>query len=252
MVTAIAVVATYLVFLTTRAVFGIPHTRYDLIECFAIPVVVGFPIAFYVFGQMERLRAAHDTLAALNAQMEEAHLQLKLAHELMAYAASHDKMTGLPNRERFLQCLETAHKSREQDVLLIVDADHFKQINDRHGHLKGDDALVEIARAIRRSVRPEDLVGRIGGEEFGVLLKKLSLAEAAETAERIRRKVEAISWRAPGPHARGLTVSIGGAALSDHPAKIADVLSWADRCLYAAKRQGRNCVAFTYPVGEVA
>ncbi|MFC6490262.1 GGDEF domain-containing protein [Nitratireductor sp. GCM10026969] len=251
-VTVVAVAATYAVFLAARGFLGVPYTRLDLVECGLIPVVVGFPIASYVFLQLERLRAARDALSALNAEMQSAHRQLKVAHELMAYAASHDKMTGLPNRERFLDRLEDAHRNSEEDVLLIVDADHFKQINDRLGHLKGDDALVEIARAIRRSVREKDVVGRIGGEEFGVLLKDVDLAQAAETAERMRRAVEQIPWCAPNGLSRALTVSIGGAALRDHPAKVSDVLSRADRCLYAAKHSGRNCIAFGSSIGEVA
>lgn len=79
----------------------------------------------------------------------------------MAHAARHDDMTGLLNRKQFLEDLKAAHRDAEEDVLLMIDADGFKQINDRLGHLKGDEALVSIAAAIRASVRPGDVVGRV-------------------------------------------------------------------------------------------
>src|SRR5690606_10219673 len=146
---AFAVAATYGVFLIEREITGIPYTRIDLIECFFIPIVIGMPILCYLFSQSEKLKEMHQRVASLHEQMREANRQLRLAHEIMAYTANHDRMTGLPNREQFLEHLESAHREQARDVLLIIDADHFKQINDRLGHLRGDDALVEIARAIR-------------------------------------------------------------------------------------------------------
>ncbi|CAG0949430.1 Diguanylate cyclase DgcM [Rhizobiaceae bacterium] len=238
--TALAVVATYCAFFVMRWATGVPYIWLNLVECFAIPIVVGMPILYYVAAQAEELRDARDDLAALHRETDEAYREMRRAHRLLAYAASLDKMTGLLNREAFLERLAPAHAANEPDVLLFVDADHFKQINDRLGHLKGDEALVKIASAIKRAVRKCDVVGRIGGEEFGVLLKNVDLASAAEIAEAIREQVNAVQWQ---PN-MALTVSIGGAALHAHSGKMADVLTHADRCLYAAKRAGRNRVAF--------
>lgn len=251
-VTALATVATYAVFFLERAITGIPITSINLIECFVIPVVVGPPILCYLFHQSEKLKDAHRTLAELNEEAREAYRQLKLAHEIMAYTAAHDRMTGLPNRDRFIEHLQAAHSNREKDVLLLIDADHFKQINDRLGHLRGDDALVEIARAIRSSVRHGDVVGRIGGEEFGVLLKDMTLSRALDMAEKIRRQVEAIPWQTSAQDVRGLSVSIGAAALGEETPTVSSILEQADRCLYAAKRSGRNRVAFDHPLEKVA
>ncbi|WP_309086157.1 GGDEF domain-containing protein [Chelativorans sp.] len=251
-VTALAIAATYGVFLIERAITGIPFTHVDLIECFAIPIAVGMPILCYLFSQSERLKEANQRITAINEEMQESYRQLRLAHEIMVYTANHDRMTGLPNRERFIEHLEAAHRGQQRDVLLLIDADHFKQINDRLGHLRGDDALVEIARAVRQSVRGGDVVGRIGGEEFAVLLKDVSPAHAADIAEKIRQRVESIPWPVPVSGAPGLSVSIGGAPLGEELATVPEILELADRRLYAAKRAGRNRVVFTDPMEKVA
>ncbi|WP_173933697.1 GGDEF domain-containing protein [Chelativorans sp. Marseille-P2723] len=219
-----------------------PFTSSDLVECFFIPIAVGMPILVFLFRQSEELKNAHAELASLNEQTRKAYQRLRLSHEIMVYTAAHDSMTGLLNRESFLEHLRDAIANREQDVLLLADADNFKQINDRLGHLRGDDALVEISRAIRMTVRHEDVVGRLGGEEFGVLLKGISLTRAMEIAEKIRRQVEAIPWRRSTPDMECLTVSIGVAAIGKDIGTAAAALERADHCLYAAKKQGRNRV----------
>ena len=113
-------------------------------------------------------------------------------------------------------------------MLLIIDADHFKKINDTFGHLAGDDALLEIAAAITRGLRVGDIVGRIGGEEFGALLVGADEAEAEAVAERIRREVETITFRPLG--ARRSTSPSASAALRCPPdADIADLMRVADR-----------------------
>ncbi len=98
----------------------------------------------------------------------------------LAEKASRDHMTGMLNRESFFAALDGSRRKTDRGVLLIIDADHFKKINDTFGHLAGDDALLDIAAAIGRAVRTSDIVGRIGGEEFGVLLVGASEAEAED------------------------------------------------------------------------
>ena len=249
--TAVAVVAALAVFAADRWVTGGSIDKRDWLETLIIPIVVGMPIACYVFFQAEKLRRAYTQLATLNAVTERAHRQLKEAHEIIAHAARHDKMTGLLNREYFLAALEKAHLQNEQDVLLIIDADHFKKINDTFGHLRGDVALITIASAIRQNVRTQDEVGRLGGEEFGVLLKNVFLSTAVELAENIRQQVAAVPFVGGDGSTAPLTVSIGGAALSEH-LSVTDVIAHADGSLYAAKRSGRNRVGFDATLVQTA
>lgn len=243
--TAVAVVAALAVFIIARWITGGTIDERDWLETIFIPIIVGMPIACYVFAQAEKLRSAYVELAELNAVTERAHQQLKEAHEIIAFAARYDKMTGLLNREHFLDAVRAAHQAGERDVLLIIDADHFKRINDRYGHMKGDEALITIANAIRQAVRLQDEVGRLGGEEFGVLLKNVFPSIAVDLAENIRRQVsESLFSGSPGGVPVALTVSIGGAALADFPQGLTEVLVQADGRLYRAKRAGRNRVEF--------
>jgi diguanylate cyclase (GGDEF)-like protein len=244
-VTLIAVVATYALSISMRWAMGMPMDWLSWVECLVIPIAVGTPIGWYVFSQAENLRTAHERL-------ERSHQDLNRAHERLAFVASHDQMTGLLSRDGFLRQLEQSRERNAGDVLLIADADHFKRINDRYGHPKGDEALVKIAKALRYAVRRKDIVGRIGGEEFAILLVSVGLDEAKQMADLIRRQVQCIPWQVDDPDTCGLTISIGGAALDRRHVKAADLLRQADRCLYEAKRLGRNRVEFDYAVTAVA
>jgi diguanylate cyclase (GGDEF)-like protein len=147
------------------------------------------------------------------------------------------------NREAFFEMLEKARMESGRGTLLIIDADNFKQINDNHGHLTGDAALLRICAAIERAARDCDIVGRIGGEEFGVFLAGADRAESLRVAERIRDAVAGIVFRV-GDEAIPLSVSIGGAG-HRATATLSELLREADRRLYEAKRRGRNCVIFS-------
>lgn len=199
------------------------------------PMVIAWPASAYTFWQKERLREALES-----AQL--AHLQLAEAHRILGEKARRDHMTGLLNREAFLSKLDDGRV--KGGTLLIVDADNFKQINDNFGHMTGDAALLQIVAAIRRGVREGDLVGRIGGEEFGIFLHGADDGESAVIAERIRTEVAAVRFApSPGSDHIALSVSIGGAA-SHAATRLADLLQAADRRLYEAKRTGRNRVVF--------
>ena len=158
--------------------------------------------------------------------------------------ATTDSLTGLVNRYAFMQEAERAHslaiRSRQPLTLMMIDIDHFKQLNDRHGHASGDQALCVFAAAAERTLRKHDLLGRLGGEEFAVLLPGTGLAEALEAAERLRLAVAGASVElAAGQHA--MTVSIGVAQLFENE-NVGAALVRADRALYRAKRNGRNRV----------
>lgn len=232
-----AVVGTFVISFSLRLALGMEIDWLSWIECAAIPIVIGMPIGAYIFTQGERLQSAHERL-------ERTYQDMRKAHDRLAHMASHDRMTDLLNREGFLSAVEPYRIRGEGHFLLIVDADHFKRINDCYGHPKGDEALMKIAKALRYAVRGKDLVGRIGGEEFAILLVSVGAREAARMADLIRRQVQAIAWKVDGPSAQVLTVSIGGAALQGRHATIADTFREADRNLYEAKRLGRNRVVF--------
>lgn len=174
-------------------------------------------------------------------------LQRTLLHAELQEAARTDAKTRLANPEywRHVATREVARALRGNGRLavLLLDIDHFKRINDSHGHLVGDQVLAGLAATLTESVRPSDLVGRFGGEEFAVLLPGATLPAAARTAERIRSRVE----RHPVPVADGrpqlrLTVSVGAAALRSDVADLGGLLESADLALYAAKAAGRNAV----------
>ncbi len=159
-----------------------------------------------------------------------------------------DPLTGLANRRQFEAVLEReidrVARSGESALLLILDIDHFKSINDTYGHLAGDQVLKGIARILQSSVRPMDMLARIGGEEFAVVLPGCqSGVFGGIVAERIRAAVESASIPVTGGPALQVTISVGGAFAL--PWIRSSGLLWADRAdtqLYAAKAQGRNRV----------
>ena len=160
--------------------------------------------------------------------------------------ASTDPLTGLPNRRHFLATLEqeAARKRRFPEVsasLLMLDLDHFKLVNDTHGHAAGDMVLRRFAVLLRDSLRKTDLAGRLGGEEFAVLLIGTDLDSAAEFAERLRCEFDAERVVIEGQSIH-TTVSVGVTALRQDDPSADDALARADMALYQAKAEGRNRV----------
>ena len=164
--------------------------------------------------------------------------------------ASTDSLTGLLSRNAFLQRAEALLESPRLAgaALLVLDLDHFKQINDNHGHDVGDQALRLVADAMRQVLRPGDLLGRHGGEEFTVLLPGRGLAEAEEVAQALRTSVHHIGLLADG-EAVHLRVSIGVATLAPGDTDLARLLKRADAAMYAAKHGGRDQVRVA-PAGQ--
>jgi diguanylate cyclase len=182
------------------------------------------------------------------------HEQLKLANEQLLILASTDELTAILNRRAFTSLVASylaggaPMQTVPEGTFLVIDADEFKRINDSHGHDWGDEALQRIAASIKANVRDHDLVGRIGGEEFGVLLAGADLATAQVVAERIRRAVAAITFR-PGGADHRLSVSVGGATFGGSVA-FAELYRAADVRLYEAKQSGRNCVSLATVVDD--
>jgi len=158
-------------------------------------------------------------------------------------SATHDGLTGVLVRrtflERFREEVERALARSAPMVFLMVDLDHFKQVNDTYGHLVGDVVLREIAALIRGSVREMDLVGRVGGEEFGVVLPEAGMDLGTQIAERIRRTIEAAPIRAYDEEIH-ITVSVGVALCPGQARNPGELIEKADQAMYQAKGMGRN------------
>jgi diguanylate cyclase (GGDEF)-like protein len=125
--------------------------------------------------------------------------------------------------------------------LLMVDIDHFKQVNDRYGHAVGDEAIMAVAQACASGKRQSDIVGRLGGEELAILLPETDLAQATIVAERVRQTIAGQVMMAHKVHFR-ITASVGMAEASVSMSGIDVLMRAADQALYQAKEQGRNCV----------
>ncbi len=173
-------------------------------------------------------------------------VQRSLSHAQLRAAARLDAKTGLLNAKAWQEeaDLQISRALRESRVLavLIADIDHFKRVNDAHGHLVGDAALLGAVTALRSGLRPYDQLGRFGGEEFTVVLPGTDGAEATGVAERLRRAVAA-SPVVFGDVTVDLSISVGVAVLGEHGHDLTDLLTAADHALYRAKQAGRNQVA---------
>lgn len=165
--------------------------------------------------------------------------------ERLELQALSDPLTNLPNRRAFDKegptVMARAKRNGTPVAVAVADIDHFKQINDRYGHVAGDQVLKEIGAVLARAARTTDFVARIGGEEFGLLLPDATKEQAAQVAERIRQQVEGTTvWAPDGEHIR-VTISIGLAEV-EPGGYIDDGLAHADIALYQAKYLGRNRV----------
>ncbi len=194
-----------------------------------LPLITAFPAMTVVFHR--------------NTQLSKAFSDLEKAHHELQARSKIDYMTNLYNREAFFEMMRTVRSRQDAGALLLIDADHFKNINDKYGHTVGDRALKLIAYALQNVTRKGDLVGRVGGEEFCVYLPNASRAAAISVAERIRVEIENTPFYVSQSHVEPLTISAGG-ALAHKSDSNSQIFSRADHCLYEAKNQGRNCIVF--------
>ena len=167
--------------------------------------------------------------------------------------SQHDGLTGLANSRHFKMALEQevdrVSRSGELALLLLIDIDCFKRINDTYGHLAGDQALRSVAQVLAKNVRPMDTAARNGGDEFAVILPNCGPDAGRVIAGRIREQVEQTPIAMPDGTKIRLTTSIGGTHISPWRKLVAEeVLEKADQELYRAKEQGRNRVSMDLPV----
>jgi diguanylate cyclase (GGDEF)-like protein len=162
----------------------------------------------------------------------------------MRVLAMTDELTGVPNRRDVLRRLEELLQRADEPpcCVLIVDIDHFKSINDHHGHPVGDEVLKFLAREIHTAVRDPAFFGRLGGEEFLIVLPDTTLENACAAADRFREQIMDIDTTRWLPAHRRITASIGVTVSKPGVCTSSDMLMRADGALYVAKRSGRNCV----------
>ena len=183
------------------------------------------------------IQVKRHAIAAIANITDRKRLELKLVH-----MASHDPLTGLSNRRLFEEALARAlarAKRGTPSVVLIFDVDRFKLINDTLGHAAGDEALIQMTRLVQEQLRAEDILARVGGDEFAALLEGITMGQALVVAERARRAVAGYAF-VPGRDTR-LSLSIGVSLIGPED-DIASALMAADAAMYEAKESGRNRV----------
>jgi hemerythrin len=183
----------------------------------------------------------------LEARVADRTQALTEANQRLDYIANTDALTQLPNRRNAMRSLSLAwNESVSSDTALacmMIDADGFKQINDTHGHDAGDEVLRVLSRQLRNAVRTDDLVCRLGGDEFLIICPATTMNGALQLAEKIRADVAALRVSAGTGEWCG-SVSVGVAVRTVVLTKVEELLKAADLGVYAAKHKGRNCVAF--------
>jgi diguanylate cyclase (GGDEF)-like protein len=187
-----------------------------------------------------------ERMATALSEIEEAHRQARSAQADLRRLASIDELTGVANRRWFTAMasreLERCRRFNHQLALLMIDVDHFKRVNDTHGHAVGDEVLKAFTRVLEGNLRSVDLLGRLGGEEFAVVLPEADQDAATHTAERLRLAVEALQFPFEDGSVLRITTSVGIATMALTGESLDSLLARADSALYAAKHQGRNRV----------
>ena len=182
-------------------------------------------------------------VARLQQRLAEQIDELRAAKDELSRAVSTDALTGLSSRRRWFDAASTefmrARRYGHPLSLLLVDLDFFKRINDTYGHDTGDNVLKAFAGVLRKECRQSDVAGRLGGEEFAVLLAETALHAAREVAQRVVDRCRALAVPSPNGNAT-CTCSIGVAELTSEDQAVEAVLGRADRALYTAKHDGRN------------
>ena len=206
--------------------------------------------------QNEELRQKKAELEQINQTLEkrvrertcelgQTNERLQHALEKVERLARTDSLTGVSNRwyslEQISRAIAQARRYERKVTVLLIDVDHFKEINDSYGHAIGDNVLVRITEIISGMVREIDIVGRLGGDEFVLCLNELDIAMVEAVAQRLLEKIRSASWSMIGiEESKAVTISIGAALFPDHGDKMEELIEASDTAMYAAKRNGRD------------
>lgn len=204
---------------------------------------MAIPLHYWIFGMMCPAIISAPVCCMLVRQGEQnrrLHAELEQAFYKVRQLADIDQMTGLLNRATFLEHAQAAQRG-EAGWFLLIDVDHFKAINDAHGHQTGDDTIRAVAQALTSAVRASDVCGRMGGEEFAVFLPGLNLEQAQALAERVRTMIAFVQVPTRCGTLIRPTVSVG-LSRGDLTGDVHSGLRAADEAMYVAKRSGRNRV----------
>lgn len=198
-------------------------TQRVMLACMPLLVVFPLSMAYFVHTISRKARQQRDMLDRM---------------------ARFDGATGLMNRQQWLYAasmeLKRFQRSARPSVLVLIDIDHFKGINDSYGHTTGDHVVEEFARLLKACLRETDTGGRYGGDEFGIVMPDTQWEEAIIAAERLRRQVAVYVFNREGLRC---TVSIGLAQINSSMSSVSEWIDAADSALYRAKRNGRDCIA---------
>ena len=182
--------------------------------------------------------------------VEKSQTKLKDTIKLLETQSLHDDLTSLPNRRHLMNKvsdMKVSMNNQEEYVLAVIDLDHFKLVNDKYGHLSGDKVLIKVAEILKSSIREDDLVARIGGEEFVIVLSNTTQAKADLLCQRILKGIENTSFYCIDNSIINITTSIGFTmAVIDE--KLEEVFQRADLAVYDAKKSGRNCIKISNSV----
>ena len=229
---------------------GIPLTLHTpaserhifMVNCAAIPDGQGkCRGVLATFDDVTELEQKNQKLKEMLSMLQDSRDEVRRQNQKLQILATRDPLTDSLNRRAFYEAFEDgfrAARERKQDFACIMcDIDHFKDINDRHGHQVGDQAIAAVAHTLRSLVRETDVICRYGGEEFCILLPGATLEKAMDAAERFRIHIETLEMAGVS-----ITASFGVSVLRADTAGTEDLLQQADEALYDAKRAGRNRV----------
>ena len=222
-----------------KVIFGIVFGQWSILLLGLIWFVF---VGGYIHNLQQRIREQRESLRDSHSRLEETYIQLSEAMERLAEIAVRDSLTGLYNRRHFIDRLEEAialaERSGDSFHLALIDLDHFKKVNDSHGHQVGDNILQRFANIARQTLRRSDVLARYGGEEFIVLFPEGGAEDIAEVLERLR---ENFSTLIHDDLVAGLRVTLSAGLANWRPGDNADNLTLrADEALYTAKHKGRN------------
>ena len=200
--------------------------------------IQGVITSFEDVTQLEKKKAQLEQMLF---ELDKSSEEIRRQNQELEFLATRDPLTGSMNRrsyfEKFDTYFEDALRTGDSLSAFMVDIDHFKSINDNHGHAMGDEVLKQVAATLESNSRSTDVVCRYGGEEFSVLLPGTTIDQAAEVAEAMRKAIEDLK-----PEGLSVSASLGVSATCQNPESPQDLLEHADKCLYVAKRSGRNQV----------